>query len=341
MNLTNHESGFSSAIKLDEKFRKISIRSETTTISHADAPDDSSLDSDSDLVPTVYFVQGDFREDRFCYSNRLHSVRDFDEDETRDSPSRGHYAEASFCYSDGLHSVHREFREVETQDNESGEHFVEESFCYSDGLHSVHREFGEVKPQDSDSGGHFVEDSFCISDGLHLSPFEEIESQVSDSVVDVLKPEEVRWFYKSDSDKRWLEFSGYDSLRIEFKYRQLFRAWHNASNIYTEHVTENSSEEPSSVRSALNAETDTEKDISNSRTATSGIYMPDSDHHIIVRGGMYEVDLQTWKCKSIYWKSMVNDLFTVLEIYLPLYLLIAHVDVMKIILHLCSTFQTA
>lgn len=42
-----------------------------------------------------------------------------------------------------------------------------------------------------------------------------------DAVVTELTPEEVRWFYKSEGEKRWLEFSGYDSYRIEMKYREI------------------------------------------------------------------------------------------------------------------------
>lgn len=43
-----------------------------------------------------------------------------------------------------------------------------------------------------------------------------------DAIVTDLTAEEVRWFYKSEGEKRWLEFSGYDSLRIEMKYREMF-----------------------------------------------------------------------------------------------------------------------
>ena len=43
--------------------------------------------------------------------------------------------------------------------------------------------------------------------------------------VQELRPEEVRWFYK-DTSKKWTPFIGYDSLRIECKYREVR---HNAS----------------------------------------------------------------------------------------------------------------
>lgn len=43
-----------------------------------------------------------------------------------------------------------------------------------------------------------------------------------DAIVTDLTPEEVRWFYKCEGEKRWLEFSGYDSLHIEMKFREMF-----------------------------------------------------------------------------------------------------------------------
>ena len=39
--------------------------------------------------------------------------------------------------------------------------------------------------------------------------------------VEDLGPEEFRWFYKAENDKKWIPFIGYDSLRIEWKYRDL------------------------------------------------------------------------------------------------------------------------
>ncbi|XP_063426380.1 phospholipase DDHD1-like [Mytilus trossulus] len=39
--------------------------------------------------------------------------------------------------------------------------------------------------------------------------------------VDHLRPEEVRWLYKSKTDKKWHAFIGYDSLRIECRFRAL------------------------------------------------------------------------------------------------------------------------
>ncbi|XP_064599828.1 phospholipase DDHD1-like isoform X2 [Liolophura sinensis] len=38
--------------------------------------------------------------------------------------------------------------------------------------------------------------------------------------VEELRPEEIRWFYRQEGDKKWTPFIGYDSLRIECKYRE-------------------------------------------------------------------------------------------------------------------------
>ena len=76
-----------------------------------------------------------------------------------------------------------------------------------------------------------------------------------------LTPEEVRWMFKDDVHKVWLEFCGYDSLRIENAWRSM----HNSSN-------ENGNDDKSF-----------------------------QDVKVVVRGGMYEVDLEKKKCFSIYW----------------------------------------
>ena len=38
-------------------------------------------------------------------------------------------------------------------------------------------------------------------------------------IVSELSPEEIRWFYKREVEKDWTPFMGYDSLRIELRYR--------------------------------------------------------------------------------------------------------------------------
>lgn len=81
--------------------------------------------------------------------------------------------------------------------------------------------------------------------------------------VDHLQPEEVRWFYKKDTDKRWTAFVGYDSLRIECRFR---------------------------VQQQHGVEGLTEAEIA------------DLDL-ILVRGGMYEVDVPNGVCNPVYWSG--------------------------------------
>ncbi|XP_026668427.1 uncharacterized protein LOC113464185 [Ceratina calcarata] len=76
-----------------------------------------------------------------------------------------------------------------------------------------------------------------------------------------LTAEQIRWFYKDGVDKRWVEFCGYDSLRIE-------SAWRNYEHL-----------------------------LSKSNDAT---FDPPPIEKIVVRGGMYDVELDKMKCVSIY-----------------------------------------
>lgn len=77
-----------------------------------------------------------------------------------------------------------------------------------------------------------------------------------------LTPEEIRWFYKDGVDKRWVEFCGYDSLRIEKIYQ------------------------------------DRQDLLSKSNSETNNL--PPAEK-IVVRGGMYDVEIDNMKCVSIYW----------------------------------------
>lgn len=126
-------------------------------------------------------------------------------------------------------------------------------------------------------------ESLTISDS-----FEEIDSDrdsVADSIVsqgtpprsrkylypkkeyvDHLQPEEVRWFYKKDSDKRWTPFIGYDSLRIECRYR-----------VQQQNGTE---------------------DLTESEVADLDL--------ILVRGGLYEVDVPKQSCSPVYWSGIIK-----------------------------------
>ena len=84
--------------------------------------------------------------------------------------------------------------------------------------------------------------------------------------VDNLLPEEVRWFYKGKRDKKWIPFIGYDSLRIECRYR----------------VQTNGTVDYSDVDF-------NELDL------------------ILVRGGLYEVDVSSQSCNPVYWTGIFCD----------------------------------
>lgn len=84
-----------------------------------------------------------------------------------------------------------------------------------------------------------------------------------------LTPEQVRWFYKDDVNKRWTEFCGYDSLRIE-------NAWRRRQITNNENGNSNKSK---------------------------------SIERVVVRGGMYDVELENMKCVSIYWPGKLKLLF--------------------------------
>lgn len=71
--------------------------------------------------------------------------------------------------------------------------------------------------------------------------------------------------YKDDVNKRWMEFCGYDSLRIENAWRS------KQSNI----------------------------DEDESKDNTENI------ERVVVRGGMYDVELENMKCVSIYWPGNI------------------------------------
>ncbi|XP_059482116.1 phospholipase DDHD1-like isoform X1 [Neocloeon triangulifer] len=117
------------------------------------------------------------------------------------------------------------------------------------------------------------QDSACAFDYHHEQqqfPVEDYEYWNEDSVISELTAGEVRWFYKSDTDKRWTEFNGYDSHQIEFLYRQYNQEW---LQVYTEQQG----------------------------NGGEGVGVKIPKHQIVVRGGMYEVDVHSWKGYSIFW----------------------------------------
>ncbi|KAL0280809.1 UNVERIFIED_CONTAM: hypothetical protein PYX00_001992 [Menopon gallinae] len=143
-----------------------------------------------------------------------------------------------------------------------------------------------------------------------------------DTVVAELTPEEVRWFYKSEGEKRWLEFSGYDSYRIEMKYREIFGSSmkYPQNSAFPGFSTYGLSYNQYNLRDQLPGSSGSQNYQGTSYFINSPIRFParqpgpqplsqttswqnDSQlqQKIIVRGGLYDVNLETWKCASIYW----------------------------------------
>ena len=65
------------------------------------------------------------------------------------------------------------------------------------------------------------------------SPSQAAKTRSHDEVAE-LAPEEVRWFYKVEPEKGWVRFNGYDSLRIEIRYRHIWQTrWRSHSSAHT------------------------------------------------------------------------------------------------------------
>ncbi|RXG54722.1 Phospholipase DDHD1 [Armadillidium vulgare] len=103
------------------------------------------------------------------------------------------------------------------------------------------------------------------------------EAYLSKETVEVLGPEEVRWFYKSEGDKKWTPFIGYDSIKIEWAYRHLLHKT----------VTNDASPIDCNFKS----------DVSYKLIEKNNTDRP------VVYGGLYEVDVSLLKGYSIYWKG--------------------------------------
>ena len=126
-------------------------------------------------------------------------------------------------------------------------HPLNASFLYS----SDEESDGESKNQSSSSSS--------ISENIERESSYEI---IEEKIVTSLSPHSIRWFYKENSDKKWIQFSGYDSLCIEQKYEELSAAEMDAARI---------------------------SEIKNPETLVD------------VRNGLYEVDVTKRRCTPIYW----------------------------------------
>jgi len=119
--------------------------------------------------------------------------------------------------------------------------------------------------------------SLFHEDDDHIIVEEDLENNADNTIIEAsyaepLTSEEIRWFYKDGVDKRWNEFCGYDSLRIEKIYRE---------------------------RQIL---------IGQSNNETNDL--PPAEK-IVVRGGMYDVEIDNMKCVSIYWPGKSRNTFII------------------------------
>lgn len=141
--------------------------------------------------------------------------------------------------------------------------------------------------QDYYYGDYQYSDSYCNLGENFLDPNQlnlamRSTTPYGDETVDDLGPEEVRWFYKVEADKKWTPFIGYDSLRIEWKYRDLLQD-----------VRSEESGSPAGKQkwcgnlSPKDKQEGAQQDVD----------------RIVVRGGLYEVDVKQHKCESIYWQG--------------------------------------
>ncbi|XP_018647905.1 putative phospholipase DDHD1 [Schistosoma mansoni] len=87
----------------------------------------------------------------------------------------------------------------------------------------------------------------------------------------VLKVEQVRWFYRDSTNKRWIPFNGYDSINLELDYRSRL-------------VCDKS---------------DCLFDQTGSKICNSE--HPSVNHKVSVRGGLYEADIDGRCCVPTYW----------------------------------------
>ncbi|XP_045109954.1 phospholipase DDHD1-like isoform X2 [Portunus trituberculatus] len=144
--------------------------------------------------------------------------------------------------------------------------------------------------QDYYYGDYQYSDNYCSLGEGFLDP-NQLNSMAmrsttpyGDETVEDLGPEEVRWFYKVEADKKWTPFIGYDSLRIEWKYRDLLqdvRSEEGGSPVGKPKWSGNLS--PKDKQDGAQQDVD----------------------RIVVRGGLYEVDVKQRKCESIYWQGEV------------------------------------
>lgn len=124
-----------------------------------------------------------------------------------------------------------------------------------------------------------------------LGSFNSHYSPYFKETVEDLGPEEYRWFYKTESDKKWIPFIGYDSLRIEWKFRDLQQ---NGLSGPLSHPLSSDSISDSGASSGLDTE---------NKSFEVGV-----EGTVTVRGGLYEIDVRHRRGQSIYWKGIIFNI---------------------------------
>lgn len=129
---------------------------------------------------------------------------------------------------------------------------------------------------------------------------QQLNPENNDEVVDVLKPEQIRWFYKNISNKQWVEFNGYDSLRIEKRLNNLTeKEWKLYTATYRSKKSSEKSPNPSPTLEYLKSPSN----FTANDNASEECFSPSSEtiDKVVVRGGLYEVDMLKRNCTSIFW----------------------------------------
>ncbi|KAK6183516.1 hypothetical protein SNE40_010986 [Patella caerulea] len=159
---------------------------------------------------------------------------------------------------------------MEDQSNSDGNMNVSQSSSSS--INSLDRIYPSLEPfthphdSDDDDDNNSQTSSGGTKSSLPPSPSHKKYLFPKKEYVDHLRPEEINWFYQQEGEKKWTPFIGYDSLRIECRYRAL----------------------------AINSP-DVSKDI-------------DVKERILVRGGLYEVDVDSKQCIPVYWSGDISNI---------------------------------
>lgn len=124
-----------------------------------------------------------------------------------------------------------------------------------------HRLYPSLFPSDGETEDDNTSEFSADSEARATPPLVRLKNPLfpTKEYVDKLRPEEIRWFYKQEGDKEWTPFIGYDSLRIECRYRAL---------------------------QTVEDEQEIDNDV------------------ILVRGGLYQVDVAKRRCTPVYWSGM-------------------------------------